>query len=154
MRRPRDGEPTCPWCVGAARFWIQRELGGWLLTVSARCRVGSLESETEALLDTGAEWSIVGGELAQVLAEEADDQHVEITMRTRLGSVPGRLHRLNVTLVADEGEDLHIDSSLLLAPSWRGPPVLGYRGLLERIRFGLEPGNARDDQWIFFGAAR
>jgi hypothetical protein len=41
---------------------------------------------------------------------------------------------------------------VLLAPEWEGPPVLGYRGLLERIRFALDPGVTDADQWMYFGA--
>jgi hypothetical protein len=76
-----------------------------------------------------------------------------VTITTRLGSVQARLHTLNVTLGADEGEDLTVRATVLLAPSWPGPPVLGYRGFLERIRFGFDPGTGHDDQWMFFGDA-
>lgn len=75
-------------------------------------------------------------------------------MDTRFGKVLCFLHRVNVTLVADEGKDLLVPSSVLLSPDWGGPPVLGYRGFLERIRFGLDPGDyACQDQWFFFGRA-
>lgn len=73
-------------------------------------------------------------------------------MSTRLGTIHGQLHRLHITLVASEGDDLEIDATLVVAPDWMGPIVLGYRGFLERLRLGLDPGTADDDQWLSFGA--
>ena len=105
-----------------------------------------------ALFDTAAEWSLIGGDIAEALEEEAEYDGWEMSMDTRFGKVHCRLHRLDVTLVADEGEDLRVASSVLLSSDWEGPPVLGYRGFLERIRFGLDPGDYdRHDQWFFFG---
>jgi hypothetical protein len=151
-RPVRDGEPQPPWCIGAARFDVGINRNGARLIVAARCRLGTLK--TEALLDTGAEWSIFGGELAEDLEQEADEESRDIVMDTRLGCVDSRLYRLDVALLADEGDDLVISASVLLAPSWEGPPVLGYRGFLERIRFGLDPGLGNsEEQWFFFGSA-
>ena len=153
MRRPRDGEPTFPWCIGLARYWTDATADGFTLLVAVRCRFGDLMAEHLALLDTGAQWSIVGGELAEILEEEAGDPIEIVTMATRLGSVRGGLYRLPVALAADDGEDVEVPCTLLLAPSWSGPPVLGYRGLLERIRFALDPGDGPEDQWFSFGSA-
>lgn len=152
-RRPRDGEPTAPWCVGAARFIVEPIVSGSTLVVAARCRIGQGGSELQALLDTGALWSMVGGELAEALEPEGEDESFRVTLSTRFGNIEGHLHRLGVTLVADEGDDLHVSSSLLLARTWPGPPVLGYRGFLERIRIGLDPGEDMGEQWLFFGSS-
>lgn len=155
VRAVCDGEPRPPWCTGIARFEVDVTRSSSRLIVATRCRLGGVGSDIQALLDTGAEWSLVGGEIAQALEKEADDEAKEMVMSTRLGSVHGRLHRLDVTLVADEGEDLCVSSSVLLAPSWDGPPVLGYHGFLERIRFGLDPGHINhEEQRFFFGGAR
>lgn len=43
--------------------------------------------------------------------------------------------------------------SVLIAPGWTGPVVLGYRGFLERLRFALDPGSQPEDAWFFFGSA-
>lgn len=148
-----DGEPVAPWCVGFARFQVGASVAGTTLVVGVRCRFGGLDSDHVALLDTGAHWSIVGGEMAELLEDEAGESIEIAAMATRLGTIHGRLHRLVVTLAADEGDDLDVPTTLLLAPSWSGPPVLGYRGFLDRVRFGLDPGNGADDQWMFFGGA-
>ncbi|MEO5729649.1 MAG: hypothetical protein ABI134_13625 [Byssovorax sp.] len=153
QRRRVEGEPAAPWCVGLGRFQVDASVAGTTLVVGVRCRFGSLDSDHVALLDTGAHWSIVGGEMAQLLEDEAGESIEIAAMATRLGIIRGRLHRLIVTLAADEGDDLDVPTTLLLAPSWSGPPVLGYRGFLDRVRFGLDPGNGPDDQWMFFGGA-
>ena len=44
-----------------------------------------------------------------------------------------------VRLVADEGEDLDIEATMFLSPDWPGGNFIGYEGLLERIRFAVDP---------------
>jgi hypothetical protein len=61
------------------------------------------------------------------------------------------MHSVRVALLADDGDDLAIRGTFLIAPSWAGPIVLGYRGFLERIRIALDPGIRADDAWLFFG---
>lgn len=152
-RRRREGEPSQPWWVGASRFEIGAMVDGHPLVVAARCRLGSVRGVTRALLDTGAQWSVVGGDLADALLVDAEDQSREIILHSRVGKLNGRAYRLPVTLLAEEGEDLTIEASLVLCPSWSAPPVLGYGGFLERIRLGIDPGTTpTDDRWLFFGS--
>ncbi len=148
-----EGDSTpAAWSGGAAQYLVEREINEQLLVVAARCRLGQLEVEELALLDTAAQWSVIGGEVAELVLADAHDLGVaSITMSTRLGRIEGRLHRLPVTLVAEDGNDLQISATVLIAPAWEGPIVLGYRGLLERVRVALDPGVADDDQWMFFG---
>lgn len=154
----RNGEPTPPWSCGSARFEPGLDVDGHSLIVAVSCRFGSLIGEVQALLDTGAQWSIVGGDMAEALKEDAeaehdgDDEAQNVKYATRLGSFDGRLHRVSVTLVADEGEELLVQSTILVIPAWRGPPVLGYRGFLERIRIGLDPGGPIAGPRLFFGS--
>lgn len=82
--------------------------------------------------------------------ESGEDQTVKYA--TRIGTFEGRLHRLGVTLVADQGEELFVQSTVLVVPAWPGPPVLGYRGFLERIRIGLDPGGTHEGPRLFFGS--
>ncbi|WP_437301406.1 hypothetical protein [Sorangium sp. So ce426] len=64
-----------------------------------------------------------------------------------------RVDDLDVLLVAERGESLTVSGSILIAPGWIGPVVLGYRGFLERLRFALDPGCGPDDAWFFFSSA-
>lgn len=140
------------WSGGAAQYFLEHEVNGSVLVVAVRCKLGTLTVDELALLDTGAQWSVVGGELAELVAGDTGETGERVRISTRLGQFTGHLHRLSITLVADEGADLQVSATVLIAPEWPGPLVLGYRGLLERVRFALDPGVANDDsQWMFFG---
>lgn len=153
-RLPHPGEPTVPWCNGWARFWVEKELDGYNLTIAARCRFGDVPFVDMALIDTGAQWSVVGGELAEQARSEGIDEEIEVVLSSRLGRIHGRLHRWTITVIADEGEDVAVPSTVLVASQWSGPPVLGYRGFLERIRIGFDPGTELGHTWMFFGAVK
>lgn len=106
-------------------------------------------------MDTGAEWSVIGGDTAQILEDELDSPTVSFAMSTRLGRIHSSLHRINISLLAGEngGDDLAVDSSVFVSKEWDGPIVLGYRGFLERIRFALDPGVVAGEQMFYFGLA-
>lgn len=156
QRPAPDGETKPPWCCGSARFEEGLDVDGHTLIIAVSCRFGSLGGEMQALLDTGAQWSVLGGEMAEALMKEGWEAHEEaskdVSMSTRYGLLTGRLHLVEVTLLADEGDALHVQSTVLLVPKWPGPPVLGYGGFLERIRIGLDPGNSLKGPRLFFGS--
>jgi hypothetical protein len=152
-RSRREGEPVAPWCCGWARFWVDQQMGSHVLTVAAQCRFGSQRGVDRALIDTGAQWSVIGGELARQVEADAFAIGEDVVLTTRLGTARGRFFFLDVTVVAEEGGHLLVPATVVLAPSWLGPPVLGYRGFLDRIRFGFDPGDGPEDQWVFFGSA-
>jgi hypothetical protein len=57
-----------------------------------------------------------------------------------LGSKTGRLVRVGFSFVADEGEDLDTEGTFFVSPDWpRGLSFLGYSGLLDSVRFALDP---------------
>lgn len=147
-----DGQRQ-PWSASSARYRVAFEHEGTLLTVAVRCVLGSLGFETQALLDTGAAWSIVGGDLAELLVPLAGQAGQTMILSTRLGRIRGELHEIDVVLPAERGESLSVTSGILIAPGWTGPVVLGYRGFLERLRFALDPGQSDEDAWFFFGGA-
>ena len=143
------GSPT-PWAASSTRYRIATEHEGSQLTVAVPCRLAGLPFEIQALLDTGAAWSIVGGDLADLLVTRLGAPGQTMILATRLGRMRGVLHELDVVLVADRGENLLVSATMLIAPGWMGPVVLGYQGLLERIRFALDPGLGLQDAWFFF----
>lgn len=49
--------------------------------------------------------------------------------------------------------DLDIDATVLLAPDWPGPPVIGSGMLLQYVRFELHPDTKGDDHWWSFAHA-
>ncbi|OQW31464.1 MAG: hypothetical protein A4E20_03975 [Nitrospira sp. SG-bin2] len=59
-------------------------------------------------------------------------------MSTRIGSIRGTIHRIQITLLANEGESLDVDSTFFVPEKWRGN-IIGYMGCLQRIRFAVDP---------------
>ncbi len=98
-----------------------------------------------ALLDTGAPWSLLDAEVAESLNLLNGDGEPK-TIKTWRGDVRGRLERINLRLHADEGDSLDFEATVFVAPDWRGT-FLGYGGLLQHIRFGLDATN----NFFYFG---
>ena len=91
-----------------------------------------------ALLDTGASWSVLNAELAQDLGLFEQDGE-DTTISSRAGKIDGKLVRTATTLVADEGESIEVDSTVFVSREWPAGNFIGYSGLLERIRFAIDP---------------
>lgn len=97
------------------------------------------ESTTLAQLDTGAAWSVMPPDLARALALSRDGSN-PVKMSTRFGIKDGCLVKVPFVLVADEGEDLLVTGTFFLCEDWpEGMTFLGYSGLLDAIRFALDP---------------
>jgi hypothetical protein len=101
-----------------------------------------------AQLDTGAAWSMLESEIAEAMGL-FDEPGEEIPISTRLGRVSGRLVRTHLTLLADQGRSLLVESTVFVSPDWVGPNFLGYSGLLDRVRIALDPGLGRN--YFYFG---
>lgn len=106
-----------------------------------------------AMIDTGAQYTVIGGEIAELACAHGEDLDLDVSMSTRLGTIRGRMYRLAIELVAEEGEDLSVSATVLVAPDWSGPVVLGYRGFLERVRLGFDPGLRDGNTSMCFGLA-
>ena len=91
-----------------------------------------------ALLDTGAAWSMVTAELAEELGL-FDRDGEQTTIVSRLGTMQGRLVRAMTTLVAEHGDSLEVEATVFVSHDWTAGNFLGYSGLLERIRFAVDP---------------
>ena len=62
-----------------------------------------------------------------------------VTISSRVGTVEGKLVRARTTLVAEDGDSLEVDSTVFVSRDWPAGNFIGYSGLLERIRFALDP---------------
>jgi hypothetical protein len=142
-----------PWSTSCARYRVALEREGALFTIAVRCFIADLPLETQALLDTGAAWSIIGGDLADMLRLRLGEPGQTMILSTRLGRFRGDLHELDIVRPAEQGDSLTVTGSVLIAPGWTGPVMIGYRGFLERLRFALDPGAGPDDAWFFFASA-
>jgi len=98
----------------------------------------SLQGVVFAQVDTGAAWSILDAEVASELSLLGGTGEL-VRISTRLGPFEGRLERTSLEIVADQGDSLVVDATIWVSPHWRSGNFLGYGGLLERIRFAVDP---------------
>jgi hypothetical protein len=90
-----------------------------------------------AQIDTGAAYSILDVNIAADLGLSGL-QEPWTRLSTRIGILNGQLIRLPVTLVADDGKSLDLESVFFVSTEWRGGTFLGYTGLLDRLRIALD----------------
>jgi hypothetical protein len=62
-------------------------------------------------------------------------------LHTRFGVIEGQLVRTELGFHADEGAIVDVEATWFISDDWLGPPVIGWKGCLERIRFALDPGD-------------
>ena len=61
-------------------------------------------------------------------------------LSSRFGTLEGYLVRLPITFLADEGESLATEGTFFVSTDWPlSVSFLGYSGLLDSIRFALDP---------------
>jgi hypothetical protein len=76
-----------------------------------------------------------------------------VKMSTRRGLIKGTLERLEISLVADLGESLNLETVFFLSEEWTGPTVLGF-STLSQMRMALDPfypNPAAEPGRFFFG---
>ncbi|HYU34899.1 MAG TPA: aspartyl protease family protein [Thermoanaerobaculia bacterium] len=106
-----------------------------------------LDSTVLAQLDTGAAWSVLSPDVAQQLNLPPDAGNPAV-LQTWLGRRQGHLVRVPFLFLADEGEPFPTEGTFFVTPDWpEGMTFLGYSGLLDSIRFAVDP-QAND---FFFG---
>lgn len=99
-----------------------------------------------AQLDTGAAWSILDSQVAEELAL-FDGQGQPATIETRFGLMRGSLERTNISILADEGDSIEFEATVFVSREWPAGSFLGYAGLLERVRFAVDP----QKNFFYFG---
>jgi hypothetical protein len=111
----------------------------------------------EAVVDTGGVYLVCHPDIARRLSltpAEALSGVQGILLRGTV--VHGRLYRLTLTLLADQGEDVMIQTTAFVpepeeAEHWGDLPcLLGLYGCLERVRFAVDP---RAEHFYFGPAA-
>lgn len=102
-------------------------------------RLADLPEDQYVLLDTGAAWSVLSLELAEAagISEETGEP---VRLASRFGTHEGFLIRLPITFLAEDGQSLATDGTFFVSRDWPSPVTfLGYSGLLDSIRFALDP---------------
>src|SRR5215203_723746 len=107
--------------------------------IYVRLLLGETRLPVDAQVDTGAAWSVLDPETAQSL-DLLDSDGPFTRIETRFGRMEGRLVRIPIVFVADEGEALDTEGTFFISPGWpSGRIFLGYSGLLDSMRFALDP---------------
>jgi len=96
-----------------------------------------LEKRFLAQIDTGAAYSMLEAQTAEELDLFGQKGHTA-RISTRIGTFNGRLVRIPLTLVADEGTSLDLEGTFFVSREWNGATFLGYVGLLDRLRIALD----------------
>jgi len=112
------------------------------------------EIETSAFLDTGGVYLLCVPELALRLGLDPQDGIPTPPLQLGRGRFDGVLHRVRLTLVAADGDDLSIEPTVFVprlkpGEAWPEdfPCILGMQGCLERLRFAVDP----NDDTFYFG---
>ena len=68
-----------------------------------------------------------------------DEEGEPFNLSSRLGEIVGHLKRTKITILADDGESVEVNATVFVSKLWTGGNFLGYAGLLERVRFAIDP---------------
>ena len=106
--------------------------------IYVKLRPVELDTTLLAQLDTGSPWSLLETEVAEA-AGLFDTDGEPKRLRAHGFVIDGRLVRIPVLLLADEGDSLEVDAVVFVSRDWTAGNFVGYSGLLESIRIGLDP---------------
>lgn len=100
-----------------------------------------------ALLDTGAHYCILNEEAARLTRDHLTSPIGRVRLQTAHGPIQGDLYTHRIRWIAEEGEPLDVNSTVLIPPGWQAPSILGYVGFLDRLRLAMDPQLNR----VYFG---
>jgi hypothetical protein len=135
-------EDGARFATGVAPYFVggpgEREAGRLVIEVSIE------GLRTTAAVDTGGFYFVCRPELAEGLEPFLTDPLFVGKLEIRGTEYDGDLYRLTVELVAEEGEGLLVDATVFLPKlkphqEWKLPSFMGFQGMLDRIRFAVDP---------------
>jgi hypothetical protein len=95
------------------------------------------------VVDTGAPYVICAPDIARRAGIDPASALKKDRMLIRQMQLDGFVYRLNVKLVARDGDDLNVDATVFVPEVeefWGDfPSFIGLAGFLERIRFAIDP---------------
>ena len=133
----RSGEPFATGACGYLDAYPDSEES--MARIYVRIQPQGTTLELLALLDTGAHYCLLNEDAARVTRGHLTMPLGEVALRTAHGPLRGELYIHRIRLIVEEGEPLDIDSTVFLPPGWRGPSILGYTGVMDRMRVALDP---------------
>ncbi len=110
--------------------------------IVVRISVGSFQTQT--VVDTGGVYLVCDPEISDLLDLASGASLGVDTLIIRGYKYKGRLQRLTITMLAEEGENLELDVTAFipqLSPGqeWQFPSFLGLQGCLEFLRLAIDP---------------
>lgn len=111
------------------------------------CRMQGVDPPFLALLDTGAHFLIPNKDIAHLVEDHLVGSLGQVEIRSARGLLRGEIYKHGVTLAASMGVSLDIEATVFITPDWHGPSFIGYAGVLEGVRFAVDPGANR----FYFG---
>lgn len=91
------------------------------------------------MVDTAAPWCIFDSGVGEVLREHSEPVSGKLSLSTRLGLFIGNLYRVPLAFSSMVGGPFEVEATIFVSPDWPGGNFLGYEGLLQRIRFAVDP---------------
>jgi hypothetical protein len=129
-----------PFATGSARYVESRlDITGSEARILLNLSLELIPRPLLAVVDTAAPWCIFEPAVGNLLTQRFSPAEEGVVLNTRLGTLEGSLYRIPVFLPANEGKSLEVEATVFLSPDWRGPNFIGYQGLLQRIRFAVDP---------------
>jgi hypothetical protein len=115
------------------------------------------EIVTSAFVDTGGVFAICSPEIAAQLKLDPGEGVTADPIRWRRESLQGVLHRIPITILAQEGTSLTIETTCFVPKlshwqQWQSdfPCILGMYLCFDRLRFAVDPDP--DNEMFYFGA--
>lgn len=131
-----------PFATGVSRYADGDDRAGVPVAeprIYLEVKPGLFRGTVFAMVDTAAPWCIFEPRVGEFIRESFDEVSGSVSLSTRLGTFGGRLYRGPLVVPVLEGEPLDVEATVFLSPEWRGPNFIGYQGLLQRIRFAVDP---------------
>ena len=138
------------WSTGIAEYFSDFEYDGFSLLVAIQFSFGKDNPPALGLLDTASTWVVFSKKIIEDFNIQIDEDFAikEKINTPRFGLIDGYLHRLPLKIIAETGKSLFIDATCFISDQWQGPPVIGWKGCLERIKFALD---SSIDRFYFSG---
>ena len=127
------------WSLGSTSLLTEVSENNKKLIICVKCSFGETKEKYYALFDTGAEWTVVPQSIVDSNADCFHSLDIPIKLTSRFGTSDGILHQCDLRILVDSGEDIIVDATVLVIPHWEGPVVLGFKSLLNKIRWACDP---------------
>jgi len=108
--------------------------------IYVKFRPQGIEASFLALLDTGGHFCILNREIVKSFQDRLSDPVQRTALQTARGLIEGDLYLYTIELISEAGESLDVPATIFVSPEWHAPSFLGYSGILDRLRFSVDPG--------------